>query len=364
MTNYFRMDGWVKAATGAAIPGAQIYVCTQPANAVALPPSPLANIFSDVNGLVPITQPILTDGFGHYDFYAQAAAYTIVVGFAGQVQQVYPDQSLGAASGSSGGGGGTALALQVNGTPNGNQLLLNLAGAQSTTVADNGVGTVTITGATFKTNGATNTLQSVFNLKSGTGISLAADGVGGVTVTSTVTGIASGQNVLAGLVINSNSQFTNAYTDSAVNSGSATKSFVQVIPSLSLLCTPSSWKVSIKNNGAATVTCQMMSTAIGSSTVVATVNVTFNGGQTSPTFSSTPAIQTSDTISFPIDYNHDYYFVMNSSSGLINQLSGGPATAVVGFFAANTNVISASTITFTGLTPEVSHSVLYSFTAA
>jgi hypothetical protein len=39
---YFRMDGWVKSVTGAAVSGAQIYVATQPANTAFLPPSPLA----------------------------------------------------------------------------------------------------------------------------------------------------------------------------------------------------------------------------------------------------------------------------------------------------------------------------------
>lgn len=156
ITNYFRMDGWVKSAQGPAIPGAQIYVCTQPANTVALPPSPLANIFSDVNGLVPITQPIITDGFGHYDFYAQAAVYTIVVGLGGAVQEVYPDQSLGGASGTSGGGGGTALVIQVNGVSPANQLLLNLQGAGSTSVTTDGNGNITIAGASssFGGNGA------------------------------------------------------------------------------------------------------------------------------------------------------------------------------------------------------------------
>lgn len=125
-TNYFRMDGWVKSAQGPAVPGAQIYVCTQPANAVGLPPTPLANIFSDVNGLVPITQPIITDGFGHYDFYATAAVYTIVVGLGGVIQQVYPDQSIGGASGTTGGGGGTALVLATKGVVNPNQLALNI----------------------------------------------------------------------------------------------------------------------------------------------------------------------------------------------------------------------------------------------
>jgi hypothetical protein len=44
-------------------------------------------------GFVPITQPIYTDGFGHYDAYAASGIpYTIVVVNNGTVQAVYPDQ--------------------------------------------------------------------------------------------------------------------------------------------------------------------------------------------------------------------------------------------------------------------------------
>jgi hypothetical protein len=157
-----------------------VYVCLQPANIASLPPTPLANIFSDVNGLVPITQPIISDGFGHYNFYAAAGVYTVVVGLAGIVQQVYPDQSIGGASGTQ--GGGTALNLQVNGAPNSNQLLLNLVGQNSVSVVDAGNGTVNITGSVFQTNGVTNTLQTTLNLKNGPNITLTPDALGGVTI--------------------------------------------------------------------------------------------------------------------------------------------------------------------------------------
>lgn len=129
MVNFFRTDGWVKSVSGPAVPGAQIYVCTQPANVASAPPTPLANIFSDPNGLVPITQPILTDGFGHYDFYAIAATYTIVVAIGGLIQQVYPDQSVGGAS-----SGGTALVIEVRGTALSNQLLLNFESSDSSVI--------------------------------------------------------------------------------------------------------------------------------------------------------------------------------------------------------------------------------------
>ena len=88
------MDGWVKSTLGAAIPGAQVYVCAQPAN-VQVPPTPLALIYADSAGLFPIAQPIITDGFGHYNFYALSGTYTVLVALAGVVQQVYTDQLVG-----------------------------------------------------------------------------------------------------------------------------------------------------------------------------------------------------------------------------------------------------------------------------
>lgn len=183
MANYFRSDGWVKSALGPAVPGSQIYVCLQPANIASLPPSPLANIFSDPRGLVPLTQPIISDGFGHYDFYAQAGVYTLIVGLGGIIQQVYPDQSVGGGS-----AGGTAIVISVNGTPTANQFAANFQGARSVAVSSDGSGDITITGAVFQTNGATNTLQTVLNLKAGANIALASDALGGVTVTGTGAG--------------------------------------------------------------------------------------------------------------------------------------------------------------------------------
>ena len=128
MNNYFRSDGWVKTTLGPAIPGAQVFVCTQPANINSAPPSPLANIYADNAGLVPIAQPMLTDGFGHYDFYAEAGVYTLVIAYAGTIQEVYPDQSVGAV----GSGGGGALTLEANGEALPNQVLLNFYSSDAT----------------------------------------------------------------------------------------------------------------------------------------------------------------------------------------------------------------------------------------
>src|SRR5262249_22209009 len=88
---------------GPAVPGAQVFIVQQPANVpssltAAVPtPTPLQTIYSDPNGLVPITQPILTDGFGHYDFYVTPGTYTLVIYLNGVLQQEYVDQTYGLA---------------------------------------------------------------------------------------------------------------------------------------------------------------------------------------------------------------------------------------------------------------------------
>lgn len=132
----YRYDTWVKAATGPAISGAQVWVCNQPANTAATPPSPLASIFADSGGLVPISQPLLTDGFGHADFYAEPGLYTAVISLGGTIQQVYPDQSIGNVGTIGGGGGGTsgALTLYTNGAENPVQSVLNLYSSDGSVV--------------------------------------------------------------------------------------------------------------------------------------------------------------------------------------------------------------------------------------
>lgn len=122
MALFYRADGWVKNVMGQAIAGAQIYICLQPADIAYVPPVPLANIFADPSGLVPITQPIFSDNYGHYDYYAASGIpYTEVIVNYGSVQVSYPDQvPMGATLGSSGG----------EGTPGGSdtQVQFNMAG--------------------------------------------------------------------------------------------------------------------------------------------------------------------------------------------------------------------------------------------
>ncbi len=152
-SNYYRSDGWVKTTQGPAVPGAQIYVCLQPANVTPpitpprttpvpwVGPNPQALIYSD-DGLTPITQPIITDGFGHYDFYVLPGLYTVVVMYNNVVQQVYVDQSIGNVGSSL----GSSVLFSTNGTPNFNQLVQNLIQGTGIILSTDNFGNTTISG--------------------------------------------------------------------------------------------------------------------------------------------------------------------------------------------------------------------------
>jgi hypothetical protein len=92
---YFRKDGWVKSVLGQAIAGASVYVCYQPADTAWVPPLPQIPLYSDANGVGILAQPVITDGFGHYSYYAITGLYTEVIVNGGKVQQVYKDQMAG-----------------------------------------------------------------------------------------------------------------------------------------------------------------------------------------------------------------------------------------------------------------------------
>jgi len=249
MNNYYRMDGWLKSELGPAIAGAQIWVCTQPANVFPpvtpprttpvpwLGPNPQAQIYSD-NGTTQITQPIQSDGFGHYDFYALPGLYTIVIIYGGKVRQYYVDQSLGGA-----GSAGTPpvvptypgnAALFLNGagvfsapptaatmtnlvgglvptppndatkflsgtgvfsTPPAPATMTNVAGGLVPTPPNDATKFLNGTGVfstppyptiTLKTNSTTNGSQTLLNLVDGTGMHITQDNAGNVTVTNTL----------------------------------------------------------------------------------------------------------------------------------------------------------------------------------
>lgn len=322
LTNVFRTDGWIKTVQGPAVPGAQIYVCLQPANSTSLPPTPLANIFSDVNGLVPLAQPIITDGFGHYAFYAAAGVYTIIVANGGIVQQVYPDQSVGGFSGT--GGGGTALTLQVNG--------VNLSS------------------------------QSTQNLVSGTGIGITDQGGGAVLITNTNTGVPAGTNISYAVGAPQNTSFP-GLNSGQVNSSGATNTFAQYIPATSLLCSPSKFTCSVWTSSASgTLTMQIVSCAKTPSTtptVISRANITF-GGNTTLTYASS-AVYTSDTITFAMSPANDYYILLNSSTALMMYVE---VQADAGLYVGGTNMLGASTLTLSGGTAEVNKTIIVEFQSA
>jgi hypothetical protein len=151
MNNYYRSDGWVKTTQGPAVPGAQVYILSQPANVtptitpprstpVPFTPNPQVQVYSDA-GFTPIIQPIITDGFGHYDFYALPGLYTVAVYYGGKLQQFYTDQSIG----SVGSSGGTSISLLTNGSLNFNQNILNLVQGAGIIVVTDNLGNAVIT---------------------------------------------------------------------------------------------------------------------------------------------------------------------------------------------------------------------------
>lgn len=133
----FRRDEFVRSVQGQSVPGAQVFVCTQPANVAAYPPTPLATIYSDAAGTVPITQPMITDGFGHCYFYVAVGTYTIVVANNSVIQQTYTDQLIGQT-------GAGSISLQSNSIANIDQAVLNLKNGNEITVTPDGIGGVVI----------------------------------------------------------------------------------------------------------------------------------------------------------------------------------------------------------------------------
>jgi hypothetical protein len=307
-SNLYRADGWVKTAQGPALAGAQIYVCTQPANVASAPPSPLANCFSDPGGLVPISFPLFTDGFGHYDFYTLPGLYTLVVAYNGIIQQIYPDQSVGNVGT---GGGGTTITLEVNGASTSNPSLLNLVAGPGISLTDEGGGAIQISssgsGITLKTNGVTNTDQALLNLVAGTNVTLSSDAFGDVTINAPGGGTSAGSNVF----------LTPNFTAGAGNLAGET--IVLWIPACRVAATGGHIKVGIMwynvSNGAGPI--------INAARIGATVpnappgqsGYTYNYAWTtspvpitwSTTFSNNGVIYLSNSSAITVDTLHDYY---------------------------------------------------------
>lgn len=135
----FRFDGSINSAgLGQAVQGVQVYVLTQPANTSVFPPTPLATIYSDSAGLVPLANPVLTDGNGNYFFYAASGLYTFYYHDPlGRIpDEIFPDQTVS----TSGGGTLTSVGLAMPAD-------FSVAGSPVTTS-----GTITVTKTTQNAN--------------------------------------------------------------------------------------------------------------------------------------------------------------------------------------------------------------------
>lgn len=175
-----RYDGTVLDNVPRPVPGATIYVLSQPTTSLEPPYSPLATIYSDNAGSDSLSNPFYADGNGNYYFYAAAGTYTVVItGGTLASPIILPDQQLiNSVSG---------VTLQTDGTNNSTQTLLNLAEGTGIALAESG-GTVTITATaplTLETNGTQNGSQTLLNLQSGGGVTLVDDGSGDITITAT-----------------------------------------------------------------------------------------------------------------------------------------------------------------------------------
>ena len=99
-----RFDTFARSVVGPSAAGAQVFLCLQPVVTTSLPPSPLAQLYSDPLGANPISQPLVCDGFGHASCYVSSGTFTEVVVYGGMLVQVYPDQFIS-----------STIAVQVNG---------------------------------------------------------------------------------------------------------------------------------------------------------------------------------------------------------------------------------------------------------
>jgi hypothetical protein len=116
MAATFRVDGTVRNSVGLAISSASVYICTQPLTSslgppIVIPPAPLASIFSDPAGAVPLANPVISDGNGNFFFYAAPGVYTFVFfdSFNRIPSQAFADQEVV----SPGGGSVTSVGLTM-----------------------------------------------------------------------------------------------------------------------------------------------------------------------------------------------------------------------------------------------------------
>lgn len=197
MSTLARFDSSVMDNTPRPVPGALVYVYTQPISGWTYDPvtgdntwtpnvEGLASIFSDNAGADALANPFqigsqsLPSDSSFY-FYAAQGSYTVVIaGSTLAAPYILIDQAIGTPA--------AGVTLETNGSPNSSQALLNIIGADGITASESG-GTVTVRGSgsgiTLETNSETNGDQTLLNLENGTDISITQDGEGNVTISST-----------------------------------------------------------------------------------------------------------------------------------------------------------------------------------
>lgn len=136
-----------------------------------------------------------------------------------------------------------ALALQVDGTVNNNQSLLNLISGNGITVTDGGAGNVTVAGLSLETNGAANADQKLLNLVAGTGVAITDDGAGDITISSS-TSIAFSREAPAGTLDGSNVTFTLTHAPSPPESLLLTLNGVEQSPGFGSPATGADYSIS------------------------------------------------------------------------------------------------------------------------
>jgi hypothetical protein len=95
VSTFFRNDQWITDALGNALAGVSVYYSNQPpAQTGTLPPSNLASLYADSEGVTPLTQPLTSDGYGHVFAYLGQGIYSIVIASPQIVTRVLPDQVI------------------------------------------------------------------------------------------------------------------------------------------------------------------------------------------------------------------------------------------------------------------------------
>lgn len=127
IAQYARGDFSLQNAQGQAIAGAQVYILSQPANITNL--TPQATIYGNSSGSGTavcgstaglLTQPLITDGFGHACAYIASGTYTVCYVSQYTGKQCYQDQTISLPGGGSGGGSPSPPlgTIQIDGNTN------------------------------------------------------------------------------------------------------------------------------------------------------------------------------------------------------------------------------------------------------